>query len=105
MDELAALVETAGGRTPASSPRCVRPGAASRIVQLAFPSAGRDRPALVRRSPTTRPPASSAPSRCGGLDVPGDACQLVVIDRILPRPDDLMSARAQAVTDAAATAS
>jgi ATP-dependent DNA helicase DinG len=37
-----------------------------------------------------------------GVDVPGDACLLVVIDRIpFPRPDDpLMSARAQAVTDA-----
>ena len=37
-----------------------------------------------------------------GVDVPGDACRLVVIDRIpFPRPDDpLMSARAQAVADA-----
>ncbi|MGZ4639017.1 MAG: ATP-dependent DNA helicase, partial [Actinomycetes bacterium] len=37
-----------------------------------------------------------------GVDVPGPACQLVVIDRIpFPRPDDpLMSARAQAVSDA-----
>ena len=33
-----------------------------------------------------------------GLDVPGDTCQLVIIDRIpFPRPDDpLMSARAKA---------
>jgi ATP-dependent DNA helicase DinG len=37
-----------------------------------------------------------------GVDVPGAACQLVVIDRIpFPRPDDpLMSARAQAVEQA-----
>jgi ATP-dependent DNA helicase DinG len=37
-----------------------------------------------------------------GVDVPGEACQLVVIDRIpFPRPDDpLMSARARAVDDA-----
>jgi ATP-dependent DNA helicase DinG len=37
-----------------------------------------------------------------GVDVPGPACTLVVIDRIpFPRPDDpLMSARAQAVADA-----
>jgi len=37
-----------------------------------------------------------------GVDVPGEACQLVVIDRIpFPRPDDpLMSARSQAVADA-----
>jgi ATP-dependent DNA helicase DinG len=37
-----------------------------------------------------------------GVDVPGDACRLVVIDRIpFPRPDDpLMSARSQAVEDA-----
>src|SRR5699024_10830848 len=34
-----------------------------------------------------------------GLDVPGETCQLVIIDRIpFPRPDDpLMSARARAV--------
>lgn len=37
-----------------------------------------------------------------GLDVPGDTCQLVLIDRIpFPRPDDpLMSARQQAVDQA-----
>ncbi|WP_460851090.1 ATP-dependent DNA helicase [Nocardioides montaniterrae] len=37
-----------------------------------------------------------------GLDVPGDTCQLVIIDRIpFPRPDDpLMSARAQAADKA-----
>jgi ATP-dependent DNA helicase DinG len=37
-----------------------------------------------------------------GVDVPGESCQLVVIDRIpFPRPDDpLMSARSQAVADA-----
>jgi ATP-dependent DNA helicase DinG len=37
-----------------------------------------------------------------GLDVPGDTCRLVVIDRIpFPRPDDpLMSARQRAVDEA-----
>jgi ATP-dependent DNA helicase DinG len=37
-----------------------------------------------------------------GLDVPGETCQLVIIDRIpFPRPDDpLMSARARAVAKA-----
>ncbi|HEU5044193.1 MAG TPA: helicase C-terminal domain-containing protein, partial [Nocardioidaceae bacterium] len=37
-----------------------------------------------------------------GLDVPGETCQLVIIDRIpFPRPDDpLMSARAKAVDSA-----
>ena len=42
-----------------------------------------------------------------GLDVPGETCQLVIIDRIpFPRPDDpLMSARAKAADAAAATAS
>jgi ATP-dependent DNA helicase DinG len=37
-----------------------------------------------------------------GLDVPGDTCQLVLIDRIpFPRPDDpLMSARQRAVDEA-----
>ena len=42
-----------------------------------------------------------------GLDVPGDTCQLVLIDRIpFPRPDDpLMSARQRAADKAGATAS
>ena len=37
-----------------------------------------------------------------GLDVPGDTCQLVIIDRVpFPRPDDpLMSARQRAVDQA-----
>ncbi len=37
-----------------------------------------------------------------GVDVPGDACQLVIIDRLpFPRPDDpLLSARAEAVSRA-----
>ena len=37
-----------------------------------------------------------------GIDVPGDTCRLVVIDKIpFPRPDDpLMQARQQAVADA-----
>ena len=61
------------------------------------------RPTLVRRSPPTRRPACSARCRSGRASTcPGDACRLVVIDRIpFPRPDDpLMSARAQAVADA-----
>ncbi len=60
-------------------------------------------PRWCRRSPPTRRPACSARCRCGrGSTCPGDACRLVVIDRIpFPRPDDpLMSARAQAVEDA-----
>ncbi|MGJ6978996.1 ATP-dependent DNA helicase [Aestuariimicrobium soli] len=37
-----------------------------------------------------------------GIDIPGDTCELVIIDKIpFPRPDDpLMQARQQAVTDA-----
>ncbi|WP_426390340.1 helicase C-terminal domain-containing protein, partial [Lysinibacillus sp. VIII_CA] len=37
-----------------------------------------------------------------GVDIPGDTCRLVVIDRIpFPRPDDpLMAARSKAVEDA-----
>ena len=61
------------------------------------------RPRWSAHSPATRRPACSARCRLWqGVDVPGPACQLVVIDRIpFPRPDDpLQSARQEAVNAA-----
>ena len=109
MDELAALVEAAGG-----------PHAGAVLVDAGRRGRGR-RDArsgstcrCSARARTGRPPLvqqfAADPATClfgtlslwQGVDVPGEACQLVVIDRIpFPRPDDpLMSARSQAVADA-----
>lgn len=108
VDELAALIEAAGGRTLAlfSSRRAAENAAASLRDRLDVPilCQGEDwMPALVRRF-------GAEPATClfgtlslwQGVDVPGPSCRLVVIDRIpFPRPDDpLMSARAEAVTAA-----
>jgi ATP-dependent DNA helicase DinG len=108
LDELAALVEAAGGRTLGlfSSMRAAEAAAAEMRERLDLPvlCQGEDRTAaLVRRF-------ADDPATClfgtlslwQGVDVPGESCQLVVIDRIpFPRPDDpLMSARSQAVADA-----
>ena len=53
--------------------------------------------AAVRRGPARLPVRDAV--AVAGLDVPGDTCRLVLIDRIpFPRPDDpLMSARQRAV--------
>jgi ATP-dependent DNA helicase DinG len=108
MDEVAALVEAAGGRTLGlfSSMRAAEAAAEEMRSRLDVPvlCQGDDRTAaLVLRF-------AAEPATClfgtlslwQGVDVPGEACQLVLIDRIpFPRPDDpLMSARAQAVADA-----
>ena len=108
MDEIAALVEAAGGRTLGlfSSMRAAEAAAEQMRSRLDVPvlCQGDDRTAaLVLRF-------AAEPATClfgtlslwQGVDVPGEACQLVLIDRIpFPRPDDpLMSARAQAVADA-----
>src|SRR5680860_110842 len=100
----------------ACSPRCVQPSPRPRRCANDSPRArtrarawtasssfarGRTRPRPWCDSlPATPGPACSAPSRSGkGVDVPGSACQLVIIDRIpFPRPDDpLSSARSQAI--------
>jgi ATP-dependent DNA helicase DinG len=108
MDELAALVEAAGGRTLGlfSSMRAAEAAAAEMRERLDVPvlCQGEDRTAAL----VGQFAADDATCLFGtlslwqGVDVPGDACRLVVIDRIpFPRPDDpLMSARAQAVEDA-----
>ena len=108
MDELAALIEAAGGRTLGlfSSMRAAEAAAAEMRERLEVPvlCQGEERTAALVAAFA----ADEATCLFGtlslwqGVDVPGDACRLVVIDRIpFPRPDDpLMSARAQAVADA-----
>jgi ATP-dependent DNA helicase DinG len=110
------LIEAAGGRTLAlfSSWRGVE--TAAEILQDRF--AGRaDRPLLVqRRGDATselvrRFREDQRTSLLGtitlwqGVDVPGDSCTCVVIDRLpFPRPDDpLLSARARAAEESGAS--
>lgn len=112
LDELADLIEAAGGRTLAlfSSWRGVE--AASEYLRVRFGSRS-DLPFIVQRKGDTVGPlvdrfaADPRTSLLGtlslwqGVDVPGASCTLVVIDRIpFPRPDDpLVSARQQAIDD------
>jgi ATP-dependent DNA helicase DinG len=107
LDELEALVRAAGGRTLGlfSSMRAARTAAEAMRGRLdtAVLLQGEDQTAtLVRdfaRDATTS--LFGTLSLWQGVDVPGPACQLVVIDRVpFPRPDDpLSSARSQAVAD------
>jgi ATP-dependent DNA helicase DinG len=107
LDELAELVEAAGGRTLGlfSSMRAAQGAAEALRGRL-------DTPILLQGEETLgeliRAFASDARtclfgtlSLWQGVDVPGPNCQLVVMDRIpFPRPDDpLMSARQKAVEE------
>jgi ATP-dependent DNA helicase DinG len=109
VDELVGLIEAAGGRTLALF-------TSFRVLDLAA-EAVRDRvgvPILTQRSlPKARliEAFSGDPATClfatmgfwQGIDVPGDACRLVVIDRIpFPRPDEplLQARRERAGADA-----
>ncbi|WP_460461203.1 ATP-dependent DNA helicase, partial [Angustibacter peucedani] len=108
MDELAELITAAGGRTLGlfSSRRAAEAAAEAMRERLDVPvlCQGDDQmPTLVRAfARDARTCLFGTLSLWQGVDVPGPACHLVVIDRIpFPRPDDpLMSARAQAVADA-----
>jgi len=108
LDELADLVTAAGGRTLGlfSSMRAAQAAAEAMRERLEVPvlCQGEDQTAtLVRRFARDAPTCLFGTlSLWQGVDVPGPACQLVIIDRLpFPRPDDpLMSARAQAVADA-----
>ena len=113
LDELAELIEAAGGRTLAlfSSWRGVERAAEYLRVRLGDRA---DLPLLVQRrgdpvgglverfaaEPTST--LLGTVSLWQGVDVPGESCILVVIDRIpFPRPDDpLLAARQKAVDDA-----
>ncbi|MDQ1295598.1 MAG: ATP-dependent helicase DinG [Actinomycetota bacterium] len=108
LEELAELIEAAGGRTLGlfSSRRAAEIAAAELRERLGVPvlCQGEDStPTLVRQfARETRTCLFGTLSLWQGVDVPGPACQLVVIDRIpFPRPDDpLATARQQAVARA-----
>ncbi|WP_326768249.1 ATP-dependent DNA helicase [Streptomyces sp. NBC_01591] len=108
LDELAELVEAAGGRTLGlfSSMRAAQAAAEDMRGRL-------DKPILLQGEETLGELIknfAADPETClfgtlslwQGVDVPGASCQLVVMDRIpFPRPDDpLMSARQKAVEEA-----
>jgi ATP-dependent DNA helicase DinG len=106
-DELADLITAAGGRTLGlfSSMRAAQAAAAAIRERLDVPvlCQGEDQTATLVRAfaRDARTCLFGTLSLWQGVDVPGPACQLVVIDRIpFPRPDDpLMAARSQAVAD------
>ncbi|GAA2431058.1 ATP-dependent DNA helicase [Streptomyces pulveraceus] len=108
LDELAELVEAAGGRTLGlfSSMRAAQAAAEELRGRL-------EKPILLQGEETLGELIknfAADPETClfgtlslwQGVDVPGASCQLVVMDRIpFPRPDDpLMSARQRAVETA-----
>lgn len=108
LDELAELVQAAGGRTLGlfSSMRAAQAAAEDLRGRL-------ETPILLQGEETLGELISrfaADPATClfgtlslwQGVDVPGASCQLVVMDRIpFPRPDDpLMSARQKAVEEA-----
>lgn len=105
LDELAELITAAGGRALGlfSSRRAAEEATVAMRERLGTTvlCQGDDQlPTLVRRfAADARTCLFGTMSLWQGVDVPGPACQLVVIDRIpFPRPDDpLMSARARAV--------
>ncbi len=108
LDELAELIVAAGGRTLGlfSSRRAAEEATAVMRERLDLPvlCQGDDQlPTLVREfAGQARTCLFGTLSLWQGVDVPGAACHLVVIDRLpFPRPDDpLMGARARAVAAA-----
>ena len=108
LDELAGLIEAAGGRTLGlfSSMRAATVAAQAMRSRLdvAVMCQGEDSTGELVRLFAKDPACClfGTLSLWQGVDVPGASCQLVVVDRIpFPRPDDpLMSARAQAVAEA-----
>ena len=105
VNELAELIEAAGGRTLGlfSSMRAAREAAGALHERIGYPllCQGDDLTAqLVRQFSEDEPTCLFGTlSLWQGVDVPGSSLQLVVIDRIpFPRPDDpLASARQRAV--------
>jgi ATP-dependent DNA helicase DinG len=108
LDEIAGLIEAAGGRTlglfssmraASTAAQMLRPKLDVEILCQGDDSTGE----LVRKF-------AASPTSClfgtlslwQGVDVPGASCQLVIVDRIpFPRPDDpLMAARQRAVAEA-----
>ncbi|GAA1923362.1 ATP-dependent DNA helicase [Streptomyces sodiiphilus] len=108
LDELAELVEAAGGRTLGlfSSMRGARTAAEELRERLDVPILLQGEETLGELIRTFAEDARTCLfgtlSLWQGVDVPGPNCQLVVMDRVpFPRPDDpLMSARQKAVEEA-----
>ncbi|MDM8085803.1 ATP-dependent DNA helicase [Cellulomonas cellasea] len=108
LDEIAELITAAGGRTLGlfSSRRAADAVAQAMRERLDVPvlAQGDDQlPTLVRQfAADDRTCLFGTLSLWQGVDVPGPACQLVLIDRIpFPRPDDpVRSARSDAVAAA-----
>lgn len=108
LDELAGLVEAAGGRTLGlfSSMRAAQVAAEELRGRLDFPVLLQGEETLgelIRAfAADARTCLFGTLSLWQGVDVPGPHCQLVVMDRIpFPRPDDpLISARQKAVEQA-----
>ena len=109
IDEIADLVDAADGRTLGlfSSRRAAETAAEAtreRLPHLTILAQGEAQLPELARLFVTDPHAClfGTLSLWQGLDVPGDTCQLVLIDRIpFPRPDDpLMSARQRAADQA-----
>ena len=119
LDELAELVEAAGGRTLAlfSSWKAVDRAAerlrvwlagrtGDQAIRLLVAKRGEPVSELVRQfAADPRSVLLGTMALWQGVDVPGQSCTLVVIDRIpFPRPDDpVMSARAAAADAAGAS--
>jgi ATP-dependent DNA helicase DinG len=105
LDEIAELIDAAGGRTLGlfSSMRAARQAADELASRIAFPllCQGDDQTSqLVSQFAADQPTCLFGTlSLWQGVDVPGPSLQLVIIDRIpFPRPDDpLASARQRAV--------
>jgi ATP-dependent DNA helicase DinG len=106
VDEIVDLVDAADGRTLGlfSSRRAAEAAAEAvreRLPHLTIMAQGEGQLSELKRLFVEDPHAClfGTLSLWQGLDVPGDTCQLVLIDRIpFPRPDDpLMSARQRAV--------
>jgi ATP-dependent DNA helicase DinG len=109
LDEICTLTAAAGGRTLGlfSSRRAAEAAADAareRLPHLTILCQGEAQLPELRRLFVEDPHAClfGTLSLWQGLDVPGETCQLVMIDRIpFPRPDDpLMSARSRAVAKA-----
>ncbi len=107
LDEIEALVRAAGGRTLGlfSSMRAARDATEAMRERfegdIGFLCQGEDQIGTLVRQFARDPQTClfGTLTLWQGVDVPGSACQLVIIDRIpFPRPDDpLASARSQAI--------
>ena len=109
IEEICSLLQAADGATLGlfSSRRAAEAAAAAareRLPGLPILCQGDEQLGALRERFASEPRTSlfGTLSLWQGLDVPGDTCRLVVIDRIpFPRPDDpLMSARQRAVDEA-----